>query len=215
MFQTRLKKLREFNGFTSQQSFADSFGVAQSTVGGWEAGAREPNFATVTRLANFFGVTIDYLIGEGNPDKYSSEFCERLSCELSAIRESFAGDEPEIADLYRLEDFAANPHLMSLYEACKVADEVGVTVGYLLGEEDVESDDPSETKKSPDSDESEPRDEMEREAIRLVRSLELPQKTLALSILRTVAAENQGKPGADQVSAAEKVQETERQGSPK
>lgn len=62
MFQIRLKELRERSGY-SQYSFADKFGVAQSTVGNWESGKREPNFETMQRLANFFGVSIDYLLG--------------------------------------------------------------------------------------------------------------------------------------------------------
>ena len=68
MFQVRLKELRESRGL-SQYSFADVFGVSQSTVGNWEAGKREPNFDTMQRLANFFGVSVDYLLGrESVPD---------------------------------------------------------------------------------------------------------------------------------------------------
>lgn len=68
MFQVRLKELRESRGL-SQYSFADAFGVSQSTVGNWEAGKREPNFDTMQRLANFFGVSVDYLLGrESVPD---------------------------------------------------------------------------------------------------------------------------------------------------
>ena len=62
MFQLRLKELREKLGY-SQYAFADIFGVAQSTVGNWEAGKREPNYATTKRLADFFGVSVDYLLG--------------------------------------------------------------------------------------------------------------------------------------------------------
>ncbi len=62
MFRIRLKELREQAGY-SQYSFADKFGVAQSTVGSWEAGKREPNFDTMQRLADFFGVSVDYLLG--------------------------------------------------------------------------------------------------------------------------------------------------------
>ena len=68
MFRIRLKELREARGY-SQYSFADKFGVAQSTVGSWEAGKREPNFDTMQRLADFFGVSVDYLLGrESAPD---------------------------------------------------------------------------------------------------------------------------------------------------
>ena len=65
MFQVRLKELRE-NAKYSQYTFADAFGVAQSTIGGWESGTREPNFTTMQRLADFFGVTTDYLLGRTN-----------------------------------------------------------------------------------------------------------------------------------------------------
>ena len=64
MFRTRLRELRENAGYKSQQAFADAFGVAQSTVGGWEAGKREPNYATTLKLANFFHVSVDYLLGQ-------------------------------------------------------------------------------------------------------------------------------------------------------
>lgn len=63
MFSIRLRELRETAGYKSQQSFADAFGVAQSTVGNWEAGKREPNYETTLRLADFFHVSVDYLMG--------------------------------------------------------------------------------------------------------------------------------------------------------
>lgn len=69
MFKTRIRELREQAGFNSQQSFADTFGVAQSTVGNWEAGKREPNYETTKRLAAFFHVSIDYLLGCDNLDQ--------------------------------------------------------------------------------------------------------------------------------------------------
>lgn len=62
MFQIRLRELREAAGYKSQQAFADAFGVAQSTVGGWEAGKREPDYVTTTRLARFLGVPISELV---------------------------------------------------------------------------------------------------------------------------------------------------------
>ena len=55
MFQIRLKKLREDMGI-SQYEFARRLEVAQSTVGGWESGKREPNFTTMQTIADFFNV---------------------------------------------------------------------------------------------------------------------------------------------------------------
>lgn len=62
----KLKILRESAGYKSQQAFADAFGVAQSTVGGWESGKREPDHETTARLADFFQVPVDFLISDNN-----------------------------------------------------------------------------------------------------------------------------------------------------
>ena len=66
MFQIRLKELRENAGY-SQASFAKAFGTKQSTVGNWESGVREPKFDTMQRLADFFNVSVDYLLGRDEP----------------------------------------------------------------------------------------------------------------------------------------------------
>ena len=65
MFRINLKILREKAGL-SQAKFAKEIGIAQSTVGGWESGAREPNFDMILKLANFFNVSTDYLIGNSD-----------------------------------------------------------------------------------------------------------------------------------------------------
>ena len=72
MFQIRLKELREKAGY-SQQGFANAIGVKQSTVGNWEAGAREPKFEVMERLADFFGVSVDYLLGRDTENLKSSK----------------------------------------------------------------------------------------------------------------------------------------------
>ena len=63
MFRLKLKELRENKGM-SQYTFADAFGVSQSTVGNWESGVRRPNVETMKRIAAFFDVTVAYLIDE-------------------------------------------------------------------------------------------------------------------------------------------------------
>ena len=63
MFQIRLKILREKAGL-SQAELAQRLGIAQSTVGGGESGRREPNFAMLLTLSNFFQVSSDFLLGQ-------------------------------------------------------------------------------------------------------------------------------------------------------
>lgn len=63
MFSERLKELRKSKGLTQIQ-FANEFNIANGTIGMWESGKREPDFATIQKIADFFGVTVDYLLSE-------------------------------------------------------------------------------------------------------------------------------------------------------
>lgn len=65
MFAQRLKELRKGRGLTQTQ-FAQKFNVSNGAVGMWETGKREPDIDTINRLANFFHVSIDYLLGKSN-----------------------------------------------------------------------------------------------------------------------------------------------------
>lgn len=47
----------------SQTKFAEKFGVGRSTIAMWETGDREPDAETIQKLADFFDVTTDYLLG--------------------------------------------------------------------------------------------------------------------------------------------------------
>lgn len=38
-------------------------GISRSTIGMYETGAREPDFETLEKIADFFNVDIDYLLG--------------------------------------------------------------------------------------------------------------------------------------------------------
>lgn len=75
-----LKQLRKERGI-SQQALAAHLGISQQAVNKYENHNVEPDIETMTRLADFFGVTLDYLVGHGTRD-------------LSA-------DETELLSLYR------------------------------------------------------------------------------------------------------------------
>ena len=62
MFQVVLKDLREDEKL-SQRELAVKLGVAQSTIGMWESGKREPDYKTLNKLAEFFNVPSSLLLG--------------------------------------------------------------------------------------------------------------------------------------------------------
>lgn len=58
----RLKELREEKGHTQQQ-VADSLSVHRTTYMKWENGLREPSNNMLVKIADFFDVSTDYLLG--------------------------------------------------------------------------------------------------------------------------------------------------------
>lgn len=59
---TQFKALRQGRGLT-QQNIADVLGITRGAYANIENGKREPDFATLFTLANYFNVSIDYLLG--------------------------------------------------------------------------------------------------------------------------------------------------------
>lgn len=61
----RLKDLRIKNKL-SQSELAKNVNISQPAINYWELGKRTPNANAVITLANYFGVSTDYLLGESD-----------------------------------------------------------------------------------------------------------------------------------------------------
>lgn len=68
MFPQRLKQLRTSRHLTSK-ALGEEFGVAESTISGYETGSRKPDIVMLEKLATFFRVSVDYLLGRSD-DRY-------------------------------------------------------------------------------------------------------------------------------------------------
>lgn len=66
----RLKKLRKAKGL-SQTQLANELGMIQQTYSNYENEKREPNIATLIKLADYFDVSVDYLIGHEKTSNHS------------------------------------------------------------------------------------------------------------------------------------------------
>ena len=58
----RIKELRKAKGML-QKELADELQVAQNTLSYWEQGKFQPDNAMLEKIADFFGVSVDYLLG--------------------------------------------------------------------------------------------------------------------------------------------------------
>lgn len=65
IFKERLKEPR-IEKKLSQAELAKALKVSQRSISSWETGFRQPDFATLERIAVFFDVTTDYLLGLEN-----------------------------------------------------------------------------------------------------------------------------------------------------
>lgn len=70
-FPSRLKKARENTGFT-QREVQKETGINQPTIARYETGVLEPDIEKLGILADFYGVSVDWLLGtRGGPEKLS------------------------------------------------------------------------------------------------------------------------------------------------
>ncbi len=65
-FHESLRQNRIFQNFTRQQ-IADLLGVSLRTYQTYETGTREPSLITLIKLADYYGVSLDSLVGREFP----------------------------------------------------------------------------------------------------------------------------------------------------
>lgn len=85
-----LSKLRSENNL-SQRDLASELGVSSGAIGMWETGKRFPDLTMLVKIAAYFDVTADYLLGlTSTPDAKESVHGEHL-----------LEDEKKLLDTYR------------------------------------------------------------------------------------------------------------------
>lgn len=68
MLGTKLKELRKKRNLT-QQELAEILKVTPGAIGLWEIGRREPDYKTLMILAQYFNVSVDYLLNKEEKNK--------------------------------------------------------------------------------------------------------------------------------------------------
>lgn len=68
----RIKQLREKKE-VSQSELASNVGIARNTLSQYETGKRQPDYNTLLKFADYFGVSTDYLLGRTDDPKGVAE----------------------------------------------------------------------------------------------------------------------------------------------
>ena len=71
-FGVRLKELRQMNKL-KQTDLAEILNVTYRAIQNYEAGNREPNIDKLVFLADYFNVSIDYLVGRTNAPEFNKK----------------------------------------------------------------------------------------------------------------------------------------------
>lgn len=134
-FGIRLKQLRKERKLT-QKELGEKVGVKQNTFTNWENGKRVPSYENLVKLADIFGVSVDWFLGR----------CFRMGCEESNLFSY------RLKELRRVRNFSQvelskmlgiSQKAFSHWETQKtdptiehverLADIFGVSIDYLLG----------------------------------------------------------------------------------
>lgn len=102
-----LRKLRDEAGVTQKQ-LADAIGVSQQSINKYENHNIEPDIRTLIRIADFFHISIDYLVGH------------RLMCDPVDLR-NFSPEEFQLIAKYRRlsqKQKSCIETVMDSYEVC-------------------------------------------------------------------------------------------------
>lgn len=88
----RLRELRKEKGLTMKE-LGEMFGVSEATISLYENGKRTPNDALKKKLADFFKVSVDYLLGLSNYknifDKFDAIYdIEKLAAEVKELEKN-------------------------------------------------------------------------------------------------------------------------------
>lgn len=64
----RLRQLRKQCDLTMKE-FGSRFGLAESTISQYETGKRQPDYEQLLKFSEYFGVSVDYLLGNETEKK--------------------------------------------------------------------------------------------------------------------------------------------------
>lgn len=110
LFGDRLKELRKECNLT-QEDIGNLCGVAKNTVSNWENNANQPSFEIVKKLAQYFGVTIDYLLN------FTQDDVDKMEKLKTALKEAGMWDY-SIDDMSR-EDFEKAMQIVAMLKEKK------------------------------------------------------------------------------------------------
>ena len=92
MFGDRIKKLRDEKNI-SQFELSEFLGISQQALSKWENEKTEPDNDSLVKLANYFNVSTDYLLGNSESKKIDTPYDDELEKVLFSKAKDLTDDE--------------------------------------------------------------------------------------------------------------------------
>lgn len=120
--------LRKEKGIT-QQKLATEIGVAKSTICQYEKGARTPDNETLIKIADFFGVSVDWLLRFDEKNKIHERYNRLQDLERETIENATTETEKTLLSLFNSLPEEDKPELLRIIRSeinkmnfCKLID---------------------------------------------------------------------------------------------
>jgi len=110
-FGERFKKLRKEKNYT-QEELANKFHTTKSSISKYENNRSIPEVPTLEKYANFFNVSVDYLLGRTDQRQSSNDNDEKIARIRRAIE-----DKPKLLQFF--EQLARRHELVLLFDQAK------------------------------------------------------------------------------------------------
>lgn len=169
MFSEILRKLMSEKDISNYR-VAKDINVSNTTIANWLNGVSRPNNEKLQKLADYFDVSVDYLIGKTDTN-------QEIAKRISAISKEKGITAVAICSLVGkqrgwLKDLCSGKGKVSDEQLIKIADFLGTTPEYLKGETDIKEKAPTQLS------------ELEQKMLEIFRSLsEEQQKALLFDLL--------------------------------
>ena len=81
----KLREIRKLAGLTMKE-LGDRIGCSESAISQYETGKRHPDYETLLKISDYFGVSVDDILGAGKTDQ-EMEFLIQQIKDRSELRE--------------------------------------------------------------------------------------------------------------------------------
>lgn len=120
-FATRLRELRKTNN-VSQQKLSKYLNFGYTAIANYESGRNQPSLDTVKKIAQYFDVTVDYLIGASDYPRRENDITDKESELLGIFRRINEEEKEALLKIISQHISIGNRNIIILFAVFRILD---------------------------------------------------------------------------------------------